>query len=49
MLKITEQLRDEILRYLCQKPYMEVVNKVMALSALQKVEEVKEDKKENKK
>ncbi len=50
MLKITEELRDNLIKYLSSKPYLEVAQGIAELSKLEKIVEPKEQKiKEDKK
>lgn len=43
MLKITEELRDELVEYLSFRPYRESAVAISKLSRLEKIEEIKKE------
>lgn len=45
MLKITEELRDSLIKYLSSRPYAEVAQGIVELSRLEKIVEPKPSKK----
>jgi len=47
MFKITNEQREQLLKYLMARPYAEVAQMVAMIASLKPVEEKKEDKKDN--
>lgn len=47
MFKITEQLANTILNYLASRPYVEVANMIAGLQRLERLQETKDNEKQD--